>query len=1410
MNSDYSPGSVNPLQPSLQIGAPNSIILQVSDPSNKKVETIARPSNQLQPQSQNLSQLEPPVTPLSQSATPNNRFQPQPPQPSSIINSNNSDEDSDDYSSDAESFTIGDEKRLSVLVMDDASISKSVPTSPANAAELSPHQYQYQNQNQHQSLKSSPISISAASPTPSGAAPAAGQTDYQQQYFNSSNNGLGHHQQQQYHGAVPSLTVPLSSTSDNYYNNTHNRSVSATSNASVGSEFTTVSTLSNVSDLTVAQNGSPHSQSGSRVSSTNTTAPPLLPPRSPQAPPSEIHSSHPQLSIDTSRPEPRGSYPIQMKSNNPFLKSIQSSPPSSSSDQIHVTKLRDRVSTMSFEEKKQLENIQKKLEGFTPTTKSPSERDISRFAPNTTVSPQESPFPLNNRVEDNNNDNGDDNNKTQIPTEYYVHESGPSKNRPPQTIRRVVEDDMNEMLPNTAPLVLSPKVSSFPANFPSTSSGAEEEESSQAPSQGAVSQSNDSNKKISRTSTVSSCDWSTNPPETPGTPLNYNYMKDNGFPIDRMNRTTTGPLQPRFQPITDLRKNDVNSSSANTPSDTSSQPSAVSETSNISLSAIAPPISFSNIESQTESQTQVSKNLNVDGLGNKPDVSASSSTQHTAIAINQAVIKNVEAELEAIMKSKSDTSNKVIDSGFISTPSSTDSQHQPQQQPQPQRLQQQQQQHEQAETSVFIPPAGTRLSLLPSNYFNHQTVPEQQIHPPHTVTMPPFNVSFSSQPASMSSSVASSVNPSLSNLSLQQSGTGSSIQPSPVMSPSGETIYHGLHIVAPSQQQQVQQIPNAVPVRNRTPSGVLIFQAQEPTKPLDPSECSDELLLKYKQELEAQESLRNSGKRGLFQFGNRQKSKSPSPNPSPSLNPTSLEEKNSTSDNTPLPPLLRVDGTPPDQNIAQSTPENSSNPSGLLATTDNNNGNTNRHSFLGIFNKKHRQTKSETVNSKNNEPSGSEAFQYKPTRASMMAWEKESVETLLQTLPDRDPQNRNITDEHHHHHHNQANKDLQPPSSGPLLTIPGAMSSSTSLDSNLTTDSSNASNTKRRNRLSAFITGSSGKDSNSGSRSAGLGSSDSNRFRSGSTSSAISGNSGVSSNDGDEIHSSNNPSASTAPQISSSSAALQYLDIKNSSIDPNARAAHIVETFSRETDDRLQEAIELHEAGKLTEASELFRDLADPEKTNHPLAQVLYGLSLRNGWGVPIDEKLSFHYLLLAGQNSAMLQKVMEASNFSKASNNNNNYSTSGSRSSRSPSSAANQSSSSSTKPIVNLTTEQIKQIQNGTAFNKRKEGLSIASGEMTIAMYELGNCFRYGWGCEKDPASALKYYKAAAHLGDADAMYETAWCYDNSFGTPKKASKKDNRFEAAQYYRMAEAKGKREVGNSWIWKDKYNAPIIN
>lgn len=149
----------------------------------------------------------------------------------------------------------------------------------------------------------------------------------------------------------------------------------------------------------------------------------------------------------------------------------------------------------------------------------------------------------------------------------------------------------------------------------------------------------------------------------------------------------------------------------------------------------------------------------------------------------------------------------------------------------------------------------------------------------------------------------------------------------------------------------------------------------------------------------------------------------------------------------------------------------------------------------------------------------------------------------------------------------------------------------------------------------------------------------------------------------------------------------------------------------------------------------MFGRLADPSGANNPLSQVLYGLALRythhppslvssslltdsktnhrHGWGCAPDPSKALHYLSLAAQNSAAIESMaLEQSGMKKG---------------------------------------------------------GAAKGELVLAIYELANCFRHGWGVpKKDPVAAKQYYETAANLGDVDAMNETAWCYLNGFGTKK------------------------------------------
>ncbi|KAF1832931.1 HCP-like protein [Decorospora gaudefroyi] len=175
---------------------------------------------------------------------------------------------------------------------------------------------------------------------------------------------------------------------------------------------------------------------------------------------------------------------------------------------------------------------------------------------------------------------------------------------------------------------------------------------------------------------------------------------------------------------------------------------------------------------------------------------------------------------------------------------------------------------------------------------------------------------------------------------------------------------------------------------------------------------------------------------------------------------------------------------------------------------------------------------------------------------------------------------------------------------------------------------------------------------------------------------------------------------------------------------------------TRSATENIQEAIRLHEKGNLEASTALFGRLADPTGANNALAQVLYGLALRShAWGCEPDQGQAVHYLSMAASNSAQVEKLALGAGMKKG---------------------------------------------------------GAAKGELVLAMYELANCFRNGWGIKKDPAAAKQYYETAANLGDTDAMNEVAWCYIEGFGTKK------DKFKAAQFLRLAESKGNKTIGNTW------------
>ncbi|KAJ1773128.1 hypothetical protein IW140_001096 [Coemansia sp. RSA 1813] len=166
-------------------------------------------------------------------------------------------------------------------------------------------------------------------------------------------------------------------------------------------------------------------------------------------------------------------------------------------------------------------------------------------------------------------------------------------------------------------------------------------------------------------------------------------------------------------------------------------------------------------------------------------------------------------------------------------------------------------------------------------------------------------------------------------------------------------------------------------------------------------------------------------------------------------------------------------------------------------------------------------------------------------------------------------------------------------------------------------------------------------------------------------------------------------------------------------------------------------AVAFHEQGDLVSATAYFKRAADK---HNPLGMLFYGLSLRHGWGCQPNENLAFVFLQKAGEQVVPRVRDMD------------------------PAAAG------------------------------------IAREELAMAIYELGQSYRHGWGVSRNKKTAAYYFEVAADLGDADAQADLAACYEKGDGVKRDMKR------AAHYYRLAHKQGIEMFGTSWIFKKKYDS----
>lgn len=167
--------------------------------------------------------------------------------------------------------------------------------------------------------------------------------------------------------------------------------------------------------------------------------------------------------------------------------------------------------------------------------------------------------------------------------------------------------------------------------------------------------------------------------------------------------------------------------------------------------------------------------------------------------------------------------------------------------------------------------------------------------------------------------------------------------------------------------------------------------------------------------------------------------------------------------------------------------------------------------------------------------------------------------------------------------------------------------------------------------------------------------------------------------------------------------------------------------------------IEAHQANRLEESASYF-ELSAKTGGGSGAGMLMWGLTLRHGWGVAKDEKMAFKWLRRAAEGATS-------------------------------------------------------DLEKGRGKGKERDALKK---ELILAIYEVGQCFFHGWGIAKDQKMAVSYFTTAARLGDPDAQQELAFCLLNGKGCKK------DRKESAKWYRAAVAQGASDVGLAWIYKEKF------
>ena len=119
-------------------------------------------------------------------------------------------------------------------------------------------------------------------------------------------------------------------------------------------------------------------------------------------------------------------------------------------------------------------------------------------------------------------------------------------------------------------------------------------------------------------------------------------------------------------------------------------------------------------------------------------------------------------------------------------------------------------------------------------------------------------------------------------------------------------------------------------------------------------------------------------------------------------------------------------------------------------------------------------------------------------------------------------------------------------------------------------------------------------------------------------------------------------------------------------------------------EDIVRQGIDYHELGDISKATHYFRTAAE---MGDPVGMLMYGLAVRHGWGCQANRQLAFQYLQKSAEHAV------------------------------------------------------------GDLKSRDSFASTAAKGELVLAIYELGICFRHGWGVDKNKKNAAYYFEIAANL---------------------------------------------------------------